>query len=366
MLKLRYIDALRGWAILGVIMVHSWQAGSASYIPPQLNNILVRGSAGVQLFFFISAFTLFLSANAKYGTEQHFTGNFFIRRFFRIAPMYYLAIIYFLWQDGFGPRHSLGDAPGITVENIIGNVLFLHGFNPTWLNSTVPGGWSVAVEMLFYLFVPVLFHKIKNTQQAAVFFILSLIFRFILDNILHRHPLMHNEILWSNYLFFYFPSQLPAFALGIIFYFIIKDNYQIKIKPSVILLAALILMLRNAQIDIIPDYLLCTIAFLLLALALSKFEFKIIVNQVTRYIGKISFSIYLINFAVIDWLKHFQLLNYFTVQSRTEAIANYTTRFLLVLVVCIFIASFLFYFIELPAQKIGYRIIKKRESKQLL
>jgi hypothetical protein len=57
---LAYIDALRGYAILGVIGVHASQSGAELAWPLQL--LADQGARGVQLFFVVSALTLMLSA----------------------------------------------------------------------------------------------------------------------------------------------------------------------------------------------------------------------------------------------------------------------------------------------------------------
>jgi peptidoglycan/LPS O-acetylase OafA/YrhL len=88
-IKYDYIDTLRGLAILSVVMVHSSQN-----FPPRsevLIQIAAQGSRGVQLFFIASALTLFLSMDARSGDQEpRSLESFFIRRFFRIAPAFYL------------------------------------------------------------------------------------------------------------------------------------------------------------------------------------------------------------------------------------------------------------------------------------
>lgn len=96
-IKYDYIDALRGWAILGVVLTHC----NYQQLPSIGVNIMKSGGNGVQLFFVVSACTLWLSLTAR-KSEKGFISNFFIRRIFRIAPLYYLAIIYYLFQDGLG------------------------------------------------------------------------------------------------------------------------------------------------------------------------------------------------------------------------------------------------------------------------
>ena len=138
-MKLKYIDALRGLAILGVVVVNTASYGHSKY-PELIQALINQGERGVQLFFVVSAFTLFLSYHHRLDQGTTATRNFFLRRFFRIAPLYYLAILYFLWQDGFGPRYWLGDEPFVTPWNILSNFLFMHGIHPSWITSVVPGG----------------------------------------------------------------------------------------------------------------------------------------------------------------------------------------------------------------------------------
>src|SRR5947209_6454020 len=92
-LKNLYIDILRGIAIFGVIAVHSHQyITGLSWV---ISWVFNYGQLGVQLFFVASAVTLCLSMNGRKENSSH---NFYIRRFFRIAPLYYFGIpLYLCW-----------------------------------------------------------------------------------------------------------------------------------------------------------------------------------------------------------------------------------------------------------------------------
>ncbi len=360
MKKLAYVDALRGLAILGVIMVHTNQYGNSN-LSNTANQIIYEGENGVQLFFLASAFTLFLSFQNRLTTEAFPVRNFFIRRLFRIAPMYYLGIIYYLFQDGFGPRFWLGDATHITFINIVSNFTFLHGLNPYWISSVVPGGWSIAVEMIFYLALPYLFSRIKNSGQALNFFILSLLIRFVLQELLFRYPLIGSDRLWTSYLYFYFPSQLPIFALGILMYFLIsgkKEAVQFSGKSLLVLCLMIVAQMATSIIFIFPKHILFGIAFLFLGIGISKYNFKPIVNPLICFIGRISFSMYLVHFAVLYWFTKLNFINYFA-----EGNLNYLIRYFLVCMVSIIISTLLYYSVELPFQNIGKRIIFKFEKR---
>lgn len=359
MKKLDYIDALRGLAILGVIMVHTSQYGNFN-VPHIISNIIAQGARGVQLFYLASAFTLFLSFKNRLTREKFPIRNFFLRRFFRIAPMYYLGICYYLFQDGLGPRYWLGNETHITVINIISNFTFLHGFNPYWITSLVPGGWSIGVEMTFYAVLPFLFSRVKNLNQAFIFFIFSIFVKLILQLFFMKFHLISDDRLWGEYLFLYFPSQLPVFCLGILLYFIIIENESIRniSGKSILVFSGLILAQLGTGIQFIfPNHILFSIGFLLLAFAISTFRFILIVNQIVNYIGKISFSMYLVHFAVLHWLTRLNFIDYLD-----SGTLNYIVRFSIVSVLTIFVSSILYKTIEVPFQEIGKRIISRLEK----
>lgn len=356
-MKLKYVDVLRGLAILGVLIVHCSYYGNNRYFPSIIAYIINNGQRGVQLFYIASAFTLFLSMNRRSDNEKYPKINFFIRRFFRIAPMYYIGICYYLWQDGFGARYWLCDADRITCGNILSNLFFVHGLNPYWITSLVPGGWSIAVEMFFYCLVPLLFTKIKNTQQALVFVIITLIIRLLLQFLLQKLQLISCDRLWHEYLYFYFPSQLPIFALGILFYFIVKENYKISISPILIIFSSLILIGHFIGIPILPSHFLYGIAFVTLGITLSKYEFRILINPLLIHIGKISYSMYLVHFAVLFWLNKLKFVDYIFVSNTYSSLLNYGIRLLLLIVISIIISSFFYKLIELPMQNTGKKLI---------
>lgn len=81
----QFVDALRGWAILAVIAFHV-SVPFRGHLPGLLSDLANQGSRGVQLFFIVSAFTLFHSLHTRTASEPNLWRNFFLRRFFRVAP----------------------------------------------------------------------------------------------------------------------------------------------------------------------------------------------------------------------------------------------------------------------------------------
>jgi len=278
--------------------------------------------------------------------------------------MYYIGICYFLYQEGFGPRYWLGDETHITGFNILANFTFLHGLNPHWISSIVPGGWSIGIEMTFYVLLPLLCWKIKNINHALNFFMISLLINSLFRFILANHSLISSARLWNEYMFFYFPNQLPIFALGILMYFLIYERQsgnQLSGRSLLILFGMILLQLATGKDFLFPKHVLFGIAFLILGYALSLYQPKIIVNQVIKYIGKISFSMYFVHFAVLYWLTKLNFIDY-----SVHSIRNYCIRYAIVLFITITIASVFYQLVEVPFQKLGKKLIERLERREKL
>lgn len=96
---------------------------------------------------------------------------FLYQALLRIAPLCYVAIaIYGLinWgalRSGYESAWVLG---AHSPAAILLNVLFLHALSPAAINNVVPGGWSIGVEMLFYLLAPLIFFFTLNRVRLAL------------------------------------------------------------------------------------------------------------------------------------------------------------------------------------------------------
>src|SRR4051794_15059423 len=88
------IDGLRGLAILLVILCHVSLCVMHDPLRPYQSAFLEAldcgGSSGVSLFFVLSSFTLMRSTFARFQSEATPKLNFYIRRAFRILPLWWL------------------------------------------------------------------------------------------------------------------------------------------------------------------------------------------------------------------------------------------------------------------------------------
>lgn len=141
------VDAMRALAILAVVAYHTGFAtnvGETAWYGSAVTNL----NAGVQLFFVISAFLLYrpLFAARYLDRPRTPTRVYLRRRVLRIVPAYWLALT------------VLAIYPGL-VGVFTGDWWVYYGFMQVYDMDHLPGGlpqaWSLCVEALFYVVLPV-------------------------------------------------------------------------------------------------------------------------------------------------------------------------------------------------------------------
>ncbi|GAB6011122.1 acyltransferase family protein [Viscerimonas tarda] len=350
--KYEYIDSLRGIAIMLVVMVH---VGYNVFPPRFINKIVENGQLGVQLFFIVSAFTLVMSYQNRLN-EKNRTTNFFIRRFFRIAPMYHLAILFvtvdiLLGWNIYNPRLE-----EIDVVELLTNISFTNGFVPAYINRYVPGGWSIAVEFSFYLLLPLLCLKIRNLNSSVVFVIVSLLLSTAFNRILVKTLFVDDP---TYFVYHNITSQLPVFALGIFAYWALYDKNR-EVKPATILMLAATILLFCYFV--VPYHFLYSLFFAFLLIALAKRNYKLLSNRLLANIGKLSFSMYLVHFVFVN-LYDFSVLQNSMLPELAVVAINFAIEYIAVWIATFLLAQLTYRFIEVPGQNWGRKIIKNLELK---
>lgn len=204
-----FIDGLRGLAVLMVLALHTSMTG-----PPlaqeTLRALVSNGRKGVQLFFILSAFTLFSTSFQRFPHEKHPARNFYIRRAFRILPLWWMCIGLYAFAYQHLGIHFDSLAP--SAWEVLLDASFLFGFSPTHMRPIVAGGWSLFIEESFYWFLPLLFGYVNNIERAATL-TLTLIAVSVAWNPVSR-VMMHGNPLWSTFYSFFPLYQWFIFGLG--------------------------------------------------------------------------------------------------------------------------------------------------------
>lgn len=367
--KYDFIDALRGMAILGVILVHSSQS-----VAPTNETLLWfvgEGARGVQLFYVASALTLCMSLMARGSHESFPLRNFYMRRFFRIAPMFYIAILTYTCINGFSPSYWAPN--GIEWWFLPVTAAFLHGFHPETITSVVPGGWTIAVEMSFYLILPFLFPYMKSIKSWLFFFIISLVLSGLS---LHLLPHLFSypesqQYLLNSFWFLNIFGQLPVFIMGVFTYLILHKKYDRKkiiIACGFFIVTFLLAFLypffdfpSNAVADklfILAHHFVAGGLFSVVAILLANWPTRALVNKITITLGKLSFSMYLTHFAILAYFSKLGLDDLFP-KSNVASLLYY---FCIVFVVAV-VSLFFYIYVEKPGIALGKRLIEKHEHK---
>ncbi|MFC7474515.1 acyltransferase family protein [Dankookia sp. GCM10030260] len=134
------LHGLRATAAMMVLLFHL-HAIARLAVPEALPWIATHFGLGVHLFFALSAFSL-AWANPEAAARP---GPYLVKRFFRIAPLYWLLATLALLRGGW---------PG--TGRVAAEYGFAFNFIPGWHGGLVPAGWTVGVEMPFYLLLPLL------------------------------------------------------------------------------------------------------------------------------------------------------------------------------------------------------------------
>lgn len=294
------LDVLRGLAIAGVMAIHVSQSFPSTI--KAIDFAFMCGWTGVNVFYFVSALTMCLMWTRR--AEPHPTRNFYIRRFLRIAPLFWLAIPLYLFVNGTGPGPN---APfGIGLHQVLLTATFLHGFWPDSINSVVPGDWSIAAEMTFYLVFPLLMTAFGSRRHLYLALALLLhLFNVCLFKPwafvwLSAHYGPGQEAFVWTALHMSFLNQLPIFLLGCALFFGLRDGIA---KSDVAILAAFVALSFIADRATGSHEFNYLIINLVLGAGVAGCVRLGLRSRLLEALGRNSYSMYLSHFAVIAGLR---------------------------------------------------------------
>ena len=300
-MALTSVDALRGYAILLVLLVHAQQLFSPA--SDWLARAVSEGARGVQLFYIVSAYTLTRSLMHRLAEAPDAAGRkgvyaaYAIRRFFRIGPLFYLIVAVNFLDLGLAPRDWAPN--GLSLAEIVSALVFLNAWIPNAITSVVDGGWSVAVEANFYVLLPFVLVIATTRNRALLITLIGGIAGLVASEaIIGQLRGAGSDMVTISFFKFWLPYQLLAFGLGLLLYF--RPDLPLLRRPEVfwpLVLAAIYIFFARGKAFPIKLACLGVFAWLLLENAGTVF-----VNRVVIFIGKISYSLYFLHFFVLRHL----------------------------------------------------------------
>ncbi|EUL97445.1 acyltransferase family protein [Klebsiella aerogenes] len=367
------LDGLRGYASLWVVLGHLCNLTECN-IP-----ILSSPSIGVDIFILLSGYLM-----AKNYTErQHVEPwnsvktmtSFWMRRFFRIAPLFYvLLIIALLLGEQFGNyREAIGNVWASTqtdpekyadtsIVNFFAHISFAFGFLPYYSARTTIPDWSIGLEMQYNALFPFIMLIIMRFGyiKTSLFIMASC---FVASQLA---PGYFNEFTRPSMIAF----KLPLFIAGMLIYKAASDS---KIYYSLIALIAPISALGIGFL-ITPTRMVIEIIIvagmaILLYPHKNKSPFKLIADttkaflsiKLSRFLGEVSYSVYLLHLMIV--LPTIGIL----IEYPTFINLNPILRFIIATAISVpityVISTWLYKNVEVKGIAIGRKIIKPTSSK---
>jgi len=366
---LKELEGLRGLASIWVFAMHVSILCGAS-IP-----VISQGALGVDLFILLSGFLMVHNYEQRRQTQPWSDTKtifrFWLRRFFRIAPLYYFLLIvsFGLGSILFSARQTIAsyfpfsesDPARYTdhsLANLLTHISFAFGFLPHFSFHTALPDWSIGLEMQFYLVFPLLMLVVLRFGYIAMVcstVILNLIAHTFATHFFSSFPMPS-----------FLPLKIHMFLLGMV----IAAAYHQKLRAPVVFAALLPLYALRVKSQSSPGWIACdiclAIGLLLVVMDYSRLRSgvqyvrRLLNLRICQLLGDISYSLYLVHLLIVIPVSAALL--------RIPGIATMpgALRFMLFLAVnaaIILPTSFLLYHvIEKPGITAGKAVLKRIEG----
>ncbi|HLP13686.1 MAG TPA: acyltransferase [Flavobacteriales bacterium] len=315
------LDALRFFAFLKVYLLHLPLHGDF----PIFRYLKSGGGIGVAFFFVLSGFLItYLLVHDKIAYGQISLKNFFMRRSFRIWPLFYLFVI-------------LAFALPWDLKTDIGFHMVGKGYEPDWRFSftftenynmlihdnfpnTTPLGvfWSLCIEEHFYIvwMLAVFILPVRYIFGFLVScFVVAWASRLAEPFIWHNKDIMHTTVF----------TNMDLFAAGGIVGYFVARHYEkfsarlnaipTKIKWGYVLFVLLVVVFQRHvlpstfeyRFDVIRPTIVALLFAGVVAVFVPKNSTVRIKSKVLNYLGSISYGLYVYHIVLLHMIFRFYL-----------------------------------------------------------
>jgi len=252
---------------------------------------------------------------------------------------------------------------------IAANCLFIFNIIPGMQEGIVWASWAIGVWMLLYLFFPLFYKFFNDSGKAAAFIIWSIlgafIFKFFLNlfplDLITYHQLTAFPLNSTTYFNVSFIHHLPIFAFGMFSFYLLQmislHDFNIKVIGIFLVGIALFLFieLQGGRLNVLDPYYWQAVIFSVFLLGLAINPIRIIVNDVTTFLGKLSLSLYLCHPPLIYSLIPFYRRLY---TWQTSLSIKYLAAVGVTLTSLIAVSFITYQLIEKPGMRLGKKFLK--------
>lgn len=351
------IDGLRGLAAISVMFAHSllsWSYFNSSkkwsipdFATATFNNtispdigfmIFSLGGFGISIFFMITGFLFYDKLVRSSGKISII--SFFIKRFFRIAPLYYFVIfsvfiiVFFTGLVEFTSTTQCMQAFLSWITFGFSNIKTISSLSP---GSTPVAGvlWTLPVEWKFYFCVPFLSFFTKK-RMSSVLFVITGIFILILFSFLINTPII-------NIILPFFMGMLSSLIINN--YLKLSTNIIKSQITSIIMILIFGYVLFQYRTPLLYNILL---GIFFIVVSNGNSIFGILKTKIFMSLGSISYSIYLTHGIVL-----------FVINGVVFKNGSYLLNTLIAIFFTLIISVFTYYFIEKSGINCGNRLINR-------
>lgn len=309
------LDGLRGIAVLSVVLFHYVLLipFSSGGLGARFQDCFRLGEYGVDLFFVLSGFLIGGILLDSIESPRYFR-TFYLRRFHRIFPLYYLWLALYIALGLTVFNHLPASVRGVWTgwRPAIVYALFLQnlvpkqllGISAAWLGPL----WSLAVEEQFYLLMPLAVRFLPK-RRLAQFLVATIILSPLLRAVVStwEYPRVIRYVAM--------PLRADAIAMGVLLALLLRDQtWQARIARNLRSLYAAILLLLSGVISLssrsaVPDdrtegilvFLMAALFAVIVLLALAQPQgawARFCSLSVLRGLGGVSYCIYVIHLPV--------------------------------------------------------------------
>ncbi|OKB67229.1 acyltransferase [Serratia marcescens] len=370
------LEGLRGLASLWVVLGHICILTSF-HLP-----ILSDPAIGVDLFILLSGYLMAKNyverKEHEPWTDASTFKKFWTRRFFRIAPLYYVLLVLAIAlgsyfgeaRDIIGHFYSETQTNASrysdhTFLNVFTHVTFMFGFLPDYSFNTALPDWSIGLEMQFYFLFPFIMLavlKLGFARACLAIVLLCGLAKFLLPGYFAAFP-MPSMIL----------IKLNVFIAGML----IAESVR---RQSVRYVAfALLAVLGSAYLpkEFYKFYLLAQIGMTLMMVMIlwarsedSKWGHALrlprwfLTNRFSVFLGDVSYSVYLLHLLIVIPVVAYLLSN--TSFAELSSVMRFIVASGIILPVTYGIATLLYHFVEKPGIKLGKMLLRSNQTKAVV
>lgn len=284
---------LRGVAALMIVLFHLVPNITS---PAEFKFIGNYFGTSVQLFFALSGFSLMYSTTPSANKPQ-WIKIYLIKRIFRIAPLFYIMLVFFTIYNIFVWNLKP------TIAPLVINVLFLHNLVPGYHESIVWAGWTIGVEMLFYTLFPIALVSVTTIRRGLLLFVVCAV-----ASVSARELLAAKDM--GAYAHMSFVGNLFNFAAGMAAYLIYARlgasrvrNWELGRPCAAITVAVAWYLTSSYGAGLVTTGRLDTVVWAALFGFICVWQALrpswILSTSAVQFCGKMSYSIYLVHAVVV-------------------------------------------------------------------